>query len=210
MAMERWNPFREMLALRDMMDRVFEDSFARGTLPAAAGSRINSFPMDLVETDQGYVLRASLPGVKPEDVQVTIHGDTLTIRGQTSGQEERKEQNYIIREQRSGSFQRMVSLPAPINPDQAEARFENGVLQLTLPRAEAAQPRQIKVGGGASGQIGAGPGSQGQAPTAGGGSSSSGQTTGQPTAQKMEGSSSASGQSASGPTSGGPAGGGSG
>ena len=142
MAMERWNPFREMLAFREAMDRMFDESFLRAALPTGRGA---SFPIDLAETDQGFMLRASLPGVKPEDVQITIHGDTLNIRGESKTEEERKEQNWIIHEQRSGAFHRTVTLPAPVNPDQAEARFHDGILELTLPKAEQARPRQIKV-----------------------------------------------------------------
>ena len=148
MSMERWNPFREMLAFREAMDRMFDENFLRAALPAGRGA---SFPIDLAETDQGFTLRAALPGVKPEDVQITIHGDTLNIRGESKTEEERKEQNWIVREQRSGAFHRTVTLPAPVNPDQAEAHFQDGVLELTLPKAEQARPRQIKVSGDAQG-----------------------------------------------------------
>jgi HSP20 family protein len=149
MAMDRWNPFRDMLALREAMDRMFDDSSLRSGF---ASGRASSFPIDLAETDGGFSLRAALPGVKPEDVQITIHGDTLTIRGQSAANEERKEQNWIIREQRSGTFHRMVTLPAPVNPDGAEARFQDGILELTLPKAEQAMPRQIKVSGAGAAQ----------------------------------------------------------
>jgi HSP20 family protein len=142
MAMDRWNPFRDMIALREAMDRMFEDSSLRSGL---ASGRASSFPIDLAETEKGFILRAALPGVKPEAVQITIHGDTLTIRGESAVEEERKEQNWIIREQRGGSFHRMVTLPAAVNPDSAEANFRDGILELTLPKAEQALPRQIKV-----------------------------------------------------------------
>jgi HSP20 family protein len=146
--MDRWNPFREMLALREAMDRMFDDSFLRSTMSTG---RAASFPIDLAETDQGFLLRAALPGVRPEDVQITIHGDTLTIRAESKAQEERKEDNWLIREQRSGQYQRMISLPAPVNPDQAQASFQDGILELTLPKAEQARPRQIKISGAAQG-----------------------------------------------------------
>jgi HSP20 family protein len=142
--MDRWNPFREMLALREAMDRMFDDSFIRSTM---SSGRVAGFPIDLAETDQGFLLRATLPGVRPEDVQITIHGETLTIRAESKAQEERKEENWLIREQRSGQYQRLISLPAPVNPDQAEATFKDGILELTLPKAEQARPRQIKVSG---------------------------------------------------------------
>ena len=145
MAMDRWNPFKDMLALREAMDRMFDDSTLRNGF---ASGRASSFPIDLAELDAGFVLRAALPGLRPEDVQITIHGDTLTIRGESTASEERKEQHWIIREQRSGAFHRMVTLPAPVNPDGAEARFRDGILELTLPKAEQAMPRQIKVSSG--------------------------------------------------------------
>ena len=146
--MDRWNPFREMLALREAMDRMFDDSFMRSTM---SSGRVAGFPIDLAETDQGFLLRATLPGVRPEDVQITIHGETLTIRAESKAQDERKEENWLIREQRSGQYQRLVSLPAPVNPDQAEATFKDGILELTLPKAEQARPRQIKVSGAGAG-----------------------------------------------------------
>jgi HSP20 family protein len=158
MAMDRWNPFREMLALREAMDRMFDDSFMRSTM---SSGRAATFPIDLAETDQGFLLRATLPGVKPEDVQITIHGETLTIRGESKAEEERKGENWLIREQRSGQYQRLVSLPAPVDPDQAQATFKDGILELTLPKAEQARPRQIKVSGAAQGAQGGAPGPAG-------------------------------------------------
>jgi HSP20 family protein len=128
------------------MDRVFEDTFYRSS--TATADRASSFPIDLAETDQGFLLRATMPGVTPEQVQITIHGDTLTIRGAASSQDERDGHNWIIRERRGGNYHRMVGLPAPVNPDDAEARFKDGILELTLPKAAAARPRQIKVGTG--------------------------------------------------------------
>ncbi|MGH2352470.1 MAG: Hsp20/alpha crystallin family protein [Chloroflexota bacterium] len=165
MAMDRWNPLREMLTFREAMDRLFEENFSRSGLPLVSGSRASSFPVDLTENDREFLLRATLPGVKPDDVQITIHGDTLTIRGEAKAQEERSEQNWIIREQRTGAFHRMITLPAPVNPGEAEARFEHGMLELTLPKAEAARPRQIKVAGQSSRPSPAAPSQQaGEAP----------------------------------------------
>jgi len=86
-----------------------------------------------------------MPGIKPEDVQTTILGDTLTIRGESKAGAEQKGQNWLVRERRSGSFQRSVSLGTPINADKASAQFEQGVLTLTLPKSEQARPKQIKV-----------------------------------------------------------------
>lgn len=143
MAMEPWNPWREMMNMRDIMDRMFQDTFVR------AGSGLlgrGSVPLDIRETDNGYEVEAALPGVRPEDVQVTVQDDTLTIRGEIKGQEERSGQNWITRERRSGSFYRSVTLPAPVDAERATASFEHGVLRMTLPRSAQAGPKQIRIG----------------------------------------------------------------
>jgi HSP20 family protein len=169
MAIERWNPWREMMTLREAMDRLFEDSFVRPGSAwvggRTAGADYGSFPLDVKETGDHFEVRASLPGVKPEDVQITVHGNTLTIRGEAKQDEERKEENWIIREHRAGTFQRMMTLPAPVKSEAAEARMENGTLRLTLPKAEEARPRQIKIGGGAPRQIETQPGAQPSQPS---------------------------------------------
>jgi len=146
MAIERWDPFREAISLRDAMNSLLQESFIRpGGMPAQNG--LAALPLDISETENDYVIKASLPGVKPEDVQITVHGDTLTIRGETRAEEDQKGQTWHLRERRSGSFQRSVALASPVNSDQAAAHFEHGVLTLTLPKAEEAKPRQIKVSG---------------------------------------------------------------
>ena len=91
------------------------------------------------------MVTASLPGIKPEDVQTTVLGDTLTIRGESKAESEQKGQNWLLRERRFGSFQRSVNLGTPINADKASAQFEHGVLTLTLPKSEQARPKQIKL-----------------------------------------------------------------
>jgi HSP20 family protein len=146
MAIERWNPLHDMVSLRDAMNALLQDSFVRpGAAPGAGG--IATLPLDVHETDAEFVIKASLPGVKPEEVQITVHGDTVTVRGETKAEEEKKGQTWHLRERRQGSFQRSVSLATPIDSDKAQARFEHGVLTLTLPKSEKARPKQIKVNG---------------------------------------------------------------
>src|SRR3954452_19674854 len=154
MAIERWDPFREAISLRDAMNSLLQDSFVRpGGMPAANAP--TALPLDVSETEDAFVVRASLPGVKPDDVQITVHGDTLTIRGESKVEEEKKGEQWHLRERRYGAFQRALSLSAPVNADQAQANFEHGVLTLTLPKSEAAKPRQIKIGGAGRSQDGA-------------------------------------------------------
>ena len=101
----------------------------------------------MVENDNEYVVRASLPGVAPDAVQITVHNDTVSLRAEVKSQEEKKGETWHVRERRHGVYQRSFSLATPINSDQAKAEFQNGVLTLTLPKAETAKPRQIKVTG---------------------------------------------------------------
>jgi HSP20 family protein len=147
MAITRWDPFGDAVSLRDAMNSLFQESFVR---PAAGASGGFSTPVDVSENENEFVIHASLPGVRPEDVQITVHGDTLTIRGETKDHEEKKGENWLLRERRYGGFQRSLSFSAPVNADRASAHFEHGVLTLTLPKAEEAKPKQIKVGNSAS------------------------------------------------------------
>jgi len=152
MAIERWDPFREAISLRDAMNSLLQESFVRpGGMPVQAG--YSAMPLDVCESENEFVVKAAMPGIKPEDVQITVQGDMLTIRGESKAEEEKKGEQWHLRERRFGSFQRSVSLATPVNSDQAQAHFEHGVLTLTLPKSEAAKPRQIKVNGKSQGQV---------------------------------------------------------
>ena len=145
MTMQRWEPFKEMMTLRNAIDRLFEDSFVRPSSWFFDGEGRGTIPLDMYQTADNLVVKASLPGFKPEEVEISITGDTLTIRGEHKEEMEVKEEDYFCRERRYGSFSRTVTLPVSIKSDRAEATFENGVLTLTLPKAEEAKPKQIKV-----------------------------------------------------------------
>jgi len=153
MAIERWSPFQEAVSLREAMNSLLQESFVR---PGAASSQDGGYfalPLDICETENDFVIRASLPGVKPDDVDITVHGDTLTIRGETKAEEDKKGEHWHFRERRYGGFQRSVSLTAPVDSDKAQAHYEHGVLTLTLPKSEAAKPKQIRIGGASQGQV---------------------------------------------------------
>jgi HSP20 family protein len=151
MAIEVWDPFREAVSLRDAVNSLLLDSFVRPS-GAPAGNGRGVLPIDVAENENEFVIKASLPGVKPEDVQITVHGDTLTIRGETRADEEKKGGHWHVRERRFGQFQRSLSLATPVDADRAQAQYEHGVLTLTLPKAEQAKPHQIKVGGSGTAQ----------------------------------------------------------
>ncbi len=142
----RWDPSNEMISLRDAMNRLFEDSFIRPSLwplPFEEGGSV--LPVDVMETKDDFQIRASVPGFKPEDIDVSVTGETLTIKGEVKTEEKREEGSYIRKERRFGSFQRTLTLPSSVMADKARAEFENGVLILTLPKAEQAKPKAIKV-----------------------------------------------------------------
>jgi HSP20 family protein len=143
MSMVRWEPFRDLMTLRDAMDRLFEDSYVRTGPRWAAGEATYQLPIDVYTTDEEIVITASVPGVDPEAVEITIEGDTLTIRGEIKGPLENV--NYAVQERAYGRFQRSLRLNIPVQPDHAEASFEQGVLTLTIPKQEEMKPKTIKV-----------------------------------------------------------------
>ncbi len=140
----RWEPFREMMSLRQAMDRLFEDSVVHPPRLWADAGR-GDFLMDMYQTENDVVIKASLPGVKPEEVDISVTDDVVTISGEHREEEEVKDKDYLRKEQRYGAFSRSVPVPVAVKSDKAEAEFEDGVLTLTLPKAEEVKPRQIKV-----------------------------------------------------------------
>jgi HSP20 family protein len=137
----RWDPFREMAALRDAMDRFLGLPWAR-EWPLAAGS----IPLDMYEEGDNLIVKASVPGVRPDDLNVQVRDDLLTISGEVKQETERKESDYHLRERRYGRFERTVALPSAVQVDKAEAEFENGLLTLRLPKAPGGTKlRRIKV-----------------------------------------------------------------
>ncbi|MDY6876713.1 MAG: Hsp20/alpha crystallin family protein [Chloroflexota bacterium] len=141
----RWEPFNDLISLRDAMDRLFEASVVRPRGGWSAPVGIESLAVDMYETDEAIVVKMAIPGVKPENLDVSVAGDTLTIKGETKAEEEVQEENYIRRERRYGSFCRSLTIPLPVVPDKAGAGFENGILTLSLPKAEEVKPKVIKV-----------------------------------------------------------------
>jgi len=141
----RWEPFRDLISLREAMDRLFEESFIRPRAGWLAPLGPETLVVDMYETDESVVVKTSVPGVKPEEIDITITGDTLTIKGETKVEEKVEKTNYIRQERRYGAFSRSVTLPTTVVAEQAKAEFEHGVLTLTLPKAEEVKPKSIKV-----------------------------------------------------------------
>jgi HSP20 family protein len=132
-----------MMTLREAMDRLFDDAFTRPISLRDGGW--SSPAIDMYQTDDEVVVKAALPGFKADEVQINVTGDVLTIRGEMKQEEEKKDRAWHIREQRWGSFERSVALPTAVTSDKANADFENGILTITLPKAEEVKPRTITV-----------------------------------------------------------------
>jgi len=141
-----WDPFAD---LQNTMDRLFDQGFSRPWRLIERENPASSFPVDIWEGENAIHIQAALPGVKPDDVSISTAGETVTIKADNHV-EVSNEVTYHLRELHEGQFSRSFSLNVPIDADKAEAKFEHGMLHLTLPKAEYLRPRQIKVSNGAT------------------------------------------------------------
>jgi HSP20 family protein len=142
----RWDPMREMTGMREMMDRLFDESFVRPFSSALADGYGAGLPaLDVYQTDNEIVVKAGLPGVKADEVQISIANGVLSIRGEVKDEKDERQGTYHLRERRYGSFARSISLPTDVDADKAHAEFEDGVLTLTLPKSEQVKPKTISV-----------------------------------------------------------------
>jgi HSP20 family protein len=178
----RYDPFREALSLRRAMDQLFDQSFVNPN--TMAGSQTMLAPMDVCETPNGYEVDVALPGVRPEDIELTVDQNTVTIRGRYSHQNEHQNQpqgqtsqqqsqsqaeqqrqdagqqteqgkmerhgqghNWVLREIVAGAFERSITFPRPIDPNNVQTKFENGILTIMLPVSEASKPKRISLTG---------------------------------------------------------------
>jgi HSP20 family protein len=141
----RWQPVREMVTLRDAMDRLFDEAFTRPWGLSDGGNLAAAPSIDMFETKDDLVIKAVLPGMKAEDVQINVAGDMLTLKGETREKTETTDKAYHIREQRWGGFERSIPMPTSVMSDKARAEFEDGILTITLPKAEEVKPKTITV-----------------------------------------------------------------
>ena len=127
----RWEPWRDMVSFRDAMDRMFDERFIRPPVPFGPWGEV-TMAVDMYETADSVVVKAPIPGVKPEEIEVSVTGDTLTIKAEIQAEEEVERENYLRRERRYGSCCRSVTLPGGLKADEAEADYSDGVLTLTF------------------------------------------------------------------------------
>ena len=138
----RYNPFNEVVSLREAMDRLFEDSFISPRVAGAFGGR--GVAANLYETSESFILQVPMPGVKPEDVEITAQQDTLSLKWETKIQVP-EGVTPLWHGFQNGQYQQSFSLPSPINAERAEAHYTDGILTLNLPKAEHAKARTVKV-----------------------------------------------------------------
>ena len=143
MLMRRWDPFIELRRMQENMDHLWR-GFSQ---PSGGNGEMEGWaiPLDVVQEGDNIVVHASLPGVNPSDLNVTIENDVLTIRGQSASDKERKEDNYLMRERHTGSFHRSLRLPDTLDVDKAHTTYDHGVLTIAFPKVEAKQSRQLAI-----------------------------------------------------------------
>jgi len=147
MSLIKWRPERDLISIREEMNRLFDDFFS-SWLPVRRRGLLEgewSPSVDIAETDENIVVKAELPGIKQDDVDITITNDVLTLKGEKKEEKEIKRENYHRIERSYGGFQRSISLPTGVQADKAKASYRDGVLTITVPKVEEAKPKSIKI-----------------------------------------------------------------
>lgn len=139
----RWDPFRELMTIRNTMDRLFDSAMAGS--PTTWQPVTWDLALDVAESENEFTVKASIPGINPDDLEITFTNNTLTIKGETTEEKEVEKAHYHLRERRYGSFARSITLPAGIEADKIQANYEAGVLRLRLPKTEEVKPKKIAI-----------------------------------------------------------------
>jgi HSP20 family protein len=143
------------MSLREAMDRLLTEPFFETFRTGMAGAPWPA--VDVRETNDAFIVEADVPGVRPEDIEVTIEGSTLVLRGRFGKEREERDEGYLYRERQAGSFVRSIALPAAVDTESISCTYDNGELEITLPKAPEARTRRIPIRSGAGGRIEAGP-----------------------------------------------------
>jgi HSP20 family protein len=145
MAIARWSPFQELTTLHTTMDRLFGDMAENTANTGSTDMTTFRLPVDIAETDNGYLIKAPVPGFKPEEVEVSLSDGVLSITAQHKEEKTEKKKNYLRREVAYGNFERFIALPRDVQGDNIKANFKNGVLEIEVPRTPKPQPKKIEV-----------------------------------------------------------------
>jgi HSP20 family protein len=144
--LRRFDPLREGLSLREAMDRLIEDSFVGPAALSGATASVNA-PADLWETPDAFHMRIDLPGMRSDDIDISVTGDTVHVTAEHKEEKEERQEGFLRHERRTGRVQRAFSLPTIIDAAKVDAEFRDGVLHLTLPKSEEVKPKSVKVRG---------------------------------------------------------------
>ena len=145
MDLEQWKPFREVTRLRREMDRLWDEYFGPGRRAFQPMEETWMPAIDVSETGEKITVKAEIPGMEANDIDISIVGDTLTIKGEKKTEREEKEENYHTVERSYGSFSRSMKLPAAVDADKVEASYKNGVLTVVCPKKEEVKPKAIEI-----------------------------------------------------------------
>lgn len=145
MAVVKWDPFRDLISIQDRMNRLFEQTLSRSRGEEGVSATTWTPAVDIYETADTIVMKAELPGVVREDIQIQINGNTLTLKGERRFAKDVQEESYLRIERAYGSFHRSFTLPASVQQDKVRALFKDGVLELSLPKAEESKPKRISI-----------------------------------------------------------------
>ncbi len=142
----RWEPFRDMVSLRGAMDRLFDDAFQSMTARNGGnGNNMFALALDVSENENEFVIKAAVPGIAEDDLEIIFNNHVLTITGEFKADEEEEGTRYHLRERRYGKFSRSLTLPAAVKEEGIEATFDNGILTIHVPKAEEAKPKHISI-----------------------------------------------------------------
>ena len=153
MSVARWDPFGDLFSIQNEMNQLFGRVFGQQPGLGEAGQRAWAPVLDISERKDAYLVTVEVPGVKPEDLDITLEGGVLTVRGERRFQQQSTEQQWHRVERRYGAFRRSITLPSQVQEDKVEASFEDGLLQIVVPKAEAAMPKRIEVRAGSPKQV---------------------------------------------------------
>lgn len=140
----RWRPLRDMMNLREEFDRLFDEAMDMPQMRWESAANWG-LALDVAENEDAFIVKASIAGVVPDDIDVTISDNVLTVKGEIKADETVEDEQYHLRERRFGTFSRSITLPVPVNADAVEATYEQGVLTLNIPKAEELKPRRIQI-----------------------------------------------------------------
>jgi len=147
MAIVRWDPFRDLMTIQERMNRLFDQTLSKTRTEDEEGLTASTWSpaVDIYETADSIVLKAELPGLSRENIDIQVRDNTLTLKGERKFEREVKDENYLRIERSYGALQRGFSLPAVIQQDKIKATFKEGVLEVSMPKAEEAKPTQVKI-----------------------------------------------------------------